>query len=219
MEKETHSPPPEEKATGQPFDKAALSRMRETAQTVIAAHPEIRSVIVVMDYKGALNDAKVDRAVWIGDQGPVTAVDGLFGSLSSMLRVLELMFQRIVVKENELKDQIVVIGNELTKRRNDATSNTEKTATGIPDKHRVVLYGLDNIHTWPDKVWIDEEGGSHICNESGTLLSEQFDLARFVAEGYRSVGTWRTHEETFRTRWERIHPPVRRDDAGSPATT
>ena len=49
------SPPPEERATGLPFDEAIIEKLRETVNACLAEHPELRSVAIALDFNGRLN--------------------------------------------------------------------------------------------------------------------------------------------------------------------
>lgn len=55
---------------------------------VLATVPEIRSVVVVFDYFGALNDAEISKGLWLGRKDPLP-LDAVFGSLMQTQRVLE----------------------------------------------------------------------------------------------------------------------------------
>jgi hypothetical protein len=82
------NPPPEERATGKPFFIRALDTMQKAAQQAATDHPEIRSVIVVLDYHDRLNDAKLPQVLWIEDGAPAHSPAALVGSMQCMLRML-----------------------------------------------------------------------------------------------------------------------------------
>lgn len=55
---------------------------------VLATVPEIRSVAVIFDYFGSLNDAEISKGLWLGRKDPLP-LDAVFGSLMQTQRVLE----------------------------------------------------------------------------------------------------------------------------------
>jgi hypothetical protein len=115
------SPPPEEKATGLRFDEAAVKEMREAATLVFSRHPEVRSIAVVFDYRGALNDANVNKALWLGPDGPVRKLDGMFGSLANMLRLTDHMFSLAAAEELRLRESAAKAAVELIQTRVNST--------------------------------------------------------------------------------------------------
>ena len=116
---EPAAPPPEEKVQRQSFDTVAVATMQAAAVAVLSQHPEVRSVVVVLDYHGELNEAKVNRALWIGENGPVTSLPALFGSVNVTLRTLDFMFRRISETEQNLRERAQVLGAEVVKRQKE----------------------------------------------------------------------------------------------------
>lgn len=62
--------------------------MRTAIREVLTTVPEIRSVVVVFDYFGPLNDAEICKGLWIGRKEPLP-LDAVFGSLMQTQRVVE----------------------------------------------------------------------------------------------------------------------------------
>lgn len=121
------SQPPDEQAT-QPFNLDALARFRATANDVLAAHPEIRSAVVVLDFRGELNNAAIDRAIWLGSDGKSHTAEGVFGSIHAMMAVLDVMYTHLAQLEKSMRDRMLVMAQEAQKinhaRQNPASIQT-----------------------------------------------------------------------------------------------
>jgi len=102
-----------------PFDKAATALLKKAAQQVLGEHPEVRSVIMILDYKGSLNDADVDKALWIGESGQVTQLDAMFGAVAGLMRVMNHVMARIDQVAANMRDEAQIIGTELVHRRKE----------------------------------------------------------------------------------------------------
>ncbi len=70
------------------FEAKAQQPLRTAIQMVLATVPEVRSVVVIFDYFGALNDAEISKGLWLGRKDPLP-LDAVFGSLMQTQRVLE----------------------------------------------------------------------------------------------------------------------------------
>ena len=70
------------------FEVKAQQPVRAAIQAVLATVPEVRSVVVIFDYFGALNDAEISKGLWLGRKDPLP-LDAVFGSLMQTQRVLE----------------------------------------------------------------------------------------------------------------------------------
>jgi hypothetical protein len=100
-----------------PFDKALAKKFQDVIQEALLDHPELRSVAVVFDFVGDLNDGGADRGVWIGEDGPVRTLEGIHGSIAQMLRMSEMMFVRAQALSNQMREDAAVIGQELVRRQ------------------------------------------------------------------------------------------------------
>ena len=87
---------------------------------------------VVFDYVGDLNDGGASRGVWAGDGGPVQTLEGIHGSISQTLRIMEMMFVRATQISDQMRGDAAVIGQELIKRRKalEDLRGEEKTDEG-----------------------------------------------------------------------------------------
>jgi hypothetical protein len=104
-------PQPEER---QPtFDEAVVAELGETAKRVLARHPEVRGVACTVDYFGALNDADVNYAVWIGRDGVVSKADGIVGGAFQQVKLLGLMFERGLKMATALRDALTSLSKQV----------------------------------------------------------------------------------------------------------
>ena len=120
MSDQPAGPPPEEAANKLPFDKAALEKLRGCINECLTEHPELRSVVVVLDYHGTLNNSDVDKGIWIGTDGSVIRPEAVFGSIDNTMKILEVMFGRSVSMVEGIKEQAHVVMHELRKRRTES---------------------------------------------------------------------------------------------------
>lgn len=72
---------------------------------VIQRHPEVRSIAVAIDYHGLLNEAQVNKGLWLGENGAVTTPEAIFGSFFVTLNLLTVQFQRMAELGAQLKKQ------------------------------------------------------------------------------------------------------------------
>ena len=187
-----------------PFDKAAISTMRATALNVIAAHAEVRSVIVVIDYAGELNEANVDKGLWVGEDGAVTKIDAIHGSIGNTVAVLEQLFLRAAQHAQNMREQVMVLGKEIIKRKAELNGieTTEKPTT--PKYRRPV--------GWPEHFWYDyirgeiREGPNAIAVIASMCVQQHVGLDHVVTRPHiwRHVGRQMAHAGV-----EHKLPPVR----------
>lgn len=125
--------PPEEKATGTPFHVAAIESFRHTINEVLAKHPEVRSCTAVLDYRGGLNSAQIDKAIWMGENGPVQDIAAVIGSINNTLLALEVMFVRAHVLEEQLRQRLANLSKEVIVKESDAQTANTDTVGGKTD--------------------------------------------------------------------------------------
>ena len=80
----------------EPFDVRACAILREAHAVIYAQCPEVRSIGSTLDYFGHVNDANVQKGIWSSENGPVQAVDAIFGSMFQTMRLLENQFSAAV---------------------------------------------------------------------------------------------------------------------------
>src|SRR5690606_31951338 len=78
------------------FDAHLIELLRPTIATCFQQHADVlRSVIVVFDYYGGLNDAPgLQKGMWLGPYGPVTTADGIVGSAKNLLETFHVVLDR-----------------------------------------------------------------------------------------------------------------------------
>lgn len=113
----TQNQPDQPEPTPRPtFDAAICEELRATALNILSRYPEARSIAAVVDFHGALNDAEVNKGIWLGENGPVKNPAEIFGSIFQTLRLLESQVGRAVELVQQLKDHAELLGSEVVKR-------------------------------------------------------------------------------------------------------
>lgn len=113
------------------FDKAAIAKMRESISELFVDHPEVRSVAVVFDYEGGLNDADIDKGLWLGTAGTVVSPAAIFGSIHNTMLVLEQMFVRASRLEQNMRDRYQLLASELLEKQKNAEQNGDGAAGAV----------------------------------------------------------------------------------------
>jgi hypothetical protein len=121
-----------------PFDEAACEALRQACVSVIQDHPEVRSVAATVDYYGALNDAVVQKGIWLGEEGVVTTPDAILGSTMQTLRLLEEQIGRLFQVAGSMKESLQVLGEELVKK-----SKEVEGAEGVSEEKLEEASGRD----------------------------------------------------------------------------
>jgi hypothetical protein len=119
-------PPPEENKR-LPFDEAAIAEMAEAAKLTLAAHPEIRSVVVAFDYRDQFSTAKVKKILWLGENGNVTAPDAVIGSMQVTLLAARFMLERADKLGESLLRQLIDAGQQLVEKQKALLKIVEPT--------------------------------------------------------------------------------------------
>ena len=101
------------------FDVAVCERLRHAIVDVLAGFPEVRSIACSVDYHGSLNDADINKGIWLGEGGPVTAPDAIFGSVFQTLRILETQCARALQLMESMRENVEVLGSEAVKRHEE----------------------------------------------------------------------------------------------------
>lgn len=118
-----------------PFDQEVCHVLRQAASVIFARHPEARSVAAVVDYFGALNDANIQKGIWVSPHGPVDTPDGVFGSMFQQLRMLEEQFARAIGYAQQLREDVqsmateaVALGGRNEQLRKEIAAQEERLA-------------------------------------------------------------------------------------------
>ena len=120
-----------ERAAQLPFDEALVAKFNDTIQRALTDHPELRSVAVVFDYTGNLNEAPIKAGIWKGEDGHVVGAGAIIGSIQQMLKVLGQQFVRVQGLEQGMREELTIIGQELVKRKKELEANEQQE--GGPD--------------------------------------------------------------------------------------
>ena len=95
------------------------------ALEILSRYPEARTIAAVVDYHGLLNDAEINKGVWLGENGAVKSPDEIFGSLLQTLRLFESQFGRAVELVTQFIEHVEVLGAESVKRHEELKSLNE----------------------------------------------------------------------------------------------
>ena len=125
-------PPPQEQRTNVPFNIDILNHFRALAAEMLTQHPELRSVCLTLDFKGSLNTAKIDNALWLGETGAVERIDAIMGSIDQTLNLLGIMFLRADDHAVKLRTDLINTSKSLYDRRMElaAVSTSNPAGTG-----------------------------------------------------------------------------------------
>lgn len=115
------SEPQEEKVQ---FDERLCQAQKELALAMFQQFPMLRSLCTTFDYYGKLNDAQVQKGVWMSDKGPVSSADAIFGSMFQTLRLLEEQFGRAIDYGAKLRETVEVLTVESVRLHNDIQEKT-----------------------------------------------------------------------------------------------
>lgn len=106
------------------FDEHLCNAQKELALALFQQFPMLRSIGVTFDYYGALNDAQVQKGVWMSDKGPVSSADAIFGSMFQTLRLLQEQFARAIDYGAHLRESVEVMTIESVRLHNDIQEKT-----------------------------------------------------------------------------------------------
>ena len=146
-------PPIEERVTGKTFYDRALTAMQDASANVLTQHPEVRSVVAILDYRDKLNDAGLPQMLWMGVDregriiGPVTP-DAMYGAIKCTLNALAFMQQRaeLIIAERR---------NALLAEQKKGEPSERTTAPAIPGAEY--------------SPYVDDKDGISSGNKAGTV--------------------------------------------------
>lgn len=119
-----------DKSKPRPFDEELVRKFQAACQDAFLDHPELRSVAIVFDYMGGLNDAEISKGIWVSEDGAVKTLEGIHGSLQQLMRMMETMFVRASALSEQMREQATVIGQELVRRKQELeTMNAEEESS------------------------------------------------------------------------------------------
>lgn len=100
------------------FDEQLCQFQKELALGMFQQFPMLRSIGVTFDFYGNLNDAQIQKGVWMSDKGPVSSADAVFGSMFQTLRLLQEQFGRAIDIGADLRRSIEVMTVESVRLHN-----------------------------------------------------------------------------------------------------
>lgn len=100
------------------FDEKLNELFRPTANQAFTTCNELRSVLVIFDYYGALNDTPgVSKGLWLSADGnSPRATDSIVGSVGNTLQCLANMFDDMFARYQELQQRLVVVSQEVLEK-------------------------------------------------------------------------------------------------------
>ena len=131
------------------FDQTISRTFAATAQSVLAACPELRSVTICLDYRGRLNDAGVARVVWVGPgldhnitvnlnaigDNQVTSPDAVIGSMQVLLLALRATITRAEELESALLGRLTATTTALIEKMKQYADQNPQTPTTADSPH------------------------------------------------------------------------------------
>lgn len=94
------------------FDEVIANEFLELTRRLLVQHPELRTVSVVLDYSGRLNEAGLREGIWLGRSGAVQAPDALAGSAGQTLKLLSRQLERGHLLLHELESRLAAVMRE-----------------------------------------------------------------------------------------------------------
>ena len=100
------------------FDQRATRHMSAAAAEILDI-PEIRSVVVAIDYREGFNEANTQKGVWRGPNGPVWEPDGIVGSIHVTTQMLEQMYRRLAELSQQLDQEVTSLAGQVQERQQE----------------------------------------------------------------------------------------------------
>lgn len=111
------------------FDEKINAVFRPAINDAFAAVPELRSVVVVYDYYGRLNDAQdIGKGMWLSADGSSPRPsDAIVGSIASTLQCLAHMLDDAFQMVGQLNQEYVDVSRKLLEAKEALSSVTGST--------------------------------------------------------------------------------------------
>ena len=100
-----------------PFDEAVVAEFKDTIHKALTDHPELRSVGVIFDWNGPLNEAAIKAGLWTGEDGGVNQPAAIAGSIHQTMKLLLQQVNRMAQLEQGLKEELAIIGQAVVLKR------------------------------------------------------------------------------------------------------
>ena len=92
------------------FDQAVTAELKTACQDIMLRHPEVGDLAVAINWKGNLNDAAIHHGLWIGRNGQVADLAGIFGSSGQAIKLLQTMLERAFNSYQSLRATSLKLG-------------------------------------------------------------------------------------------------------------
>lgn len=90
------------------FDESIQDAFKTTAMQQFLNHPELRSICVVLDFRGQLNTTRgIKYALWVEPSGLVSSPAAIIGSAMQCLRTMEVMLERAGALATSLHEAVM----------------------------------------------------------------------------------------------------------------
>lgn len=118
------------KKPGMMFDSQLVELFRPTIDQAFISHGDVlRSVVVVLDYYGALNDTDgINKAIWLGPEGPQNDPAGIVGSIGVTLQAAAHMFDRSFQLLHTIREEMESTLTDLHERKVELESVKKELA-------------------------------------------------------------------------------------------
>jgi hypothetical protein len=120
-----------------PFNEQINQKIFKFLQDLLLEHGEVRSLAVVIDWYGALNDAPIGAAVWVGEDGPVQGADAIMGSAQQTIKLLSQQFGRLHSLNQAVRGDLDVVGTQVVAKREELEEIMAEIAKLTPELEKL----------------------------------------------------------------------------------
>jgi len=115
------------------FDESLVDMFRKQAHQAFVQHGDVlRSIVVIFDYHGELNRAKVQRGIWLGPEGPVTTPEGMAGSIDGLMLMHLQAFERLRKFNQHISQETGALLQQLQETVDGQEEDQAKQEAGRP---------------------------------------------------------------------------------------
>jgi len=104
------------------FEEKLQDFYRKTSDKAFLAVPELRSVVIVFDYKGKLNDAPgVNKGMWLhAEGGAEKPADSIVGSAGATIQALAHIIDEQMNLYSKLSNELLEVSKALVAKKQEA---------------------------------------------------------------------------------------------------
>lgn len=192
------------------YNDRVAAEIRARVNEMLAADPDLRSVLVVFDWKGALNDARgVIKGLWAGEDGGVPADPAaVFGTAQNTIGALAEVMARAIHVEDLARGRLKEVAAQVEAKRKElakldeqldaawaagqaaahAAQDPAPAGPGVGGEPGEVGGGaviLVPEQHWPEAVWLEAGRVERLYFDSDyAILARGFTDADLEARGY-----------------------------------